>query len=337
MSQAKPKATPPMLPAFGERVEPERFGLLLVPNFSLIPFAAATESLRVANWLSGLNLYEWYFLTEDGRDVSAANGLVVSPHAKYDEAPALNNIIVFAGGRVPPTLRDERVLSWMRRQARAGVRIGAAGLGSFILARSGLLDGYRCTVHWKLLPKFRDEFPHLNATDEIYEIDRDRHTSSGGTGTLDVMLAMIAADHGDTFASHVAEEFMHDRIRPSSHSQRMPLRFRLNITNRKVLNAVRLMEESIENPLSCTSIADVLGISVRQLEKLFRAHIDTTPKEYQRQIRLKFARRLLMQTTLSVLEVGLATGFSCQSHFSKAYRAAFGVQPRHDRGKDSLL
>ncbi|BCP54012.1 protein GbdR [Kaistia sp. 32K] len=337
MPQAKTGATPPLLPAFGEKVEPQRFGFLLVPNFSLIPFAAATEALRVANWLSGLTLYEWYFLTEDGRSVPAANGLEVAPHAKYDEAPPLNNIIVFAGGRVPPTLREERVLSWMRRQARAGVRIGAAGLGSFILARAGLLNDYRCTVHWKLLPKFRDEFPHLNATDEIYEIDRDRHTSSGGTGTLDVMLALIAGDHGETLASHVAEEFMHDRIRPSSHSQRMPLRFRLNITNRKVLNAVGLMEKSIENPLSCASIAESQGVSVRQLEKLFRAHLDTTPKEYQRQIRLKFARRLLMQTTLSVLEVGMATGFSCQSHFSKAYRAEFGVQPRHDRGKDSLL
>lgn len=165
----------------------------------------------------------------------------------------------FAGGRVSPSLRDDRVLSWMRRQARAGVRIGAAGLGSFILARAGLLDGYRCTVHWKLLPKFRDEFPHLNVTDEIYEIDRNRHTSSGGTGTLDVMLALIAGDHGETLASHVAEEFLHERICPSSHSQRMPLRFRLNITNRKVLNAVRLIEESIENPLSCASIAGFAG------------------------------------------------------------------------------
>jgi transcriptional regulator GlxA family with amidase domain len=325
-----------MLPAFGEKVEPQRVGFLLVPNFSLIPFAA-TESLRVANWLSGLNLYEWYFLTEDGQTVHAANGLAVAPHAKYDEAPPLSDIIVFAGGRVPPTLRDDRVLSWLRRQARAGVRIGAAGLGSFILARAGLLEGYRCTVHWKLLPKFRDEFPHLTATDEIYEIDRDRHTSSGGTGTLDVMLTLIAGSHGETLASHVAEEFMHDRIRPSSHSQRMPLRFRLNISNRKVLNAVRLMEESIETPLSCGKIADTLGVSVRQLEKLFQAHLGTTPKEYQRQIRLKFARRLLMQTTLSILEVAIAAGFTCQSHFSKSYRAEFGVQPRHDRGKDSLL
>ena len=314
-----------------------RFGFLLIPNFPLMPFAAATETLRIANWVSGVNLYDWCLLTEDGSSVHSSNGLVVTPHAKYDCAPRLDDIIVLAGGRVCPVLRDERVLHWMRKQARMGVRIGAAGLGSFILARAGLLDGYRCTVHWKLLPKFRDEFPHLNVTGEIYEIDRDRHTSAGGTGTLDVMLALIATQHGETLASHVAEEFMHDQIRPSSHSQRMQLRFRLNISNRTVLEAVRMMEERIENPLPCSEIATNLAISTRQLENLFRSHLGTTPKAYQNQIRLKHARRLLMQTTLSVLEVALATGFSSQSHFSKAYQSEFHMQPRRDRGTDSLI
>lgn len=312
---------------------PYHFGFLIIRDFALMPFAAATESLRLANWLAGVNLYKWTLLSEDGNAVEASSGLLVTPHCSVSDAPALDAVIVIAGGRAPPEFRSRKVFSWLQRLARSGCRVGAAGLGSFVLARAGLLDGYRCTVHWKLLPNFRSEFPKLNVTGELYEIDRTRHTSSGGTGTLDMMLALITAMHGPALAADVAEEFTHDRIRPSYHEQRMSPRHRLDVSHPKLLKAVTLMENAIEEPVTCREIADESGISVRQLEKLFRAYLSSTPRDFYQKLRLDHARRLLVQTSMSVLEVGTATGFSSPSHFSKAYRTMFGKPPRQERAQ----
>jgi transcriptional regulator GlxA family with amidase domain len=323
---------PPCLPNFRQVSSPHRFGFLIIQDFPLLPLAAATETLRIANWLTETDLYEWSLLTDDSGSVRSSSGLSISPRRPFAEAPPLDSVIVFAGGRSPPNIRNKRMLHWLQRLARNGCRIGAAGLGSFILARAGLLDGYRCTVHWKLLPNFRSEFPKLDVTGELYEIDRTRCTSSGGTGTLDMVLALIGAQHGATLASHVAEELIH-RIRPSHEEQRMALRYRLDVPHTKVLQAVKIMENAIEEPTECRKIAAEVGISTRQLEKLFQVYLAATPNDFYRRLRLDQARRLLMQTTMSVLEVGAATGFSSPSHFSKAYRAMFGVQPRRDRAR----
>jgi transcriptional regulator GlxA family with amidase domain len=320
------------LPDAQATAAPHRFGFLIIPNFPLIPFASATETLRMANWLTDSKLYEWYLLTEDGLPVQSSNGLTITPDASIENAPPLDDLIVLAGGLLPPVTKSKKLFHWLQRTARGGCRIGAAGLGSFILARAGLLDGYRCTVHWKLLTNFRNEFPRLDVTGELYEIDRMRHTSSGGTGTLDVMLSLIGAQHGSALAAHLAEEFIHDRIRPSYHEQRMSLRHRLNVTHPKVLKAVKIMEGSLEETRTCKKIAADVGVSVRQLEKLFHVYLDSTPNEYYRKLRLEQARRLLTQTTMTILEIGTVTGFTTPSHFSKAYKARFGKQPRQDRG-----
>jgi AraC family transcriptional regulator, glycine betaine-responsive activator len=326
----------PILPGSWQMPEvvPHRFGFLIITNFPLIPFAAATETLRMANWLTESALYEWYLISEDGAPVHSSNGLMFTPHASIDSAPPLDDLIVLAGGRAPPETRNKRLFHWLQRLARNGCRIGAAGLGSFILARAGLLDGHRCTVHWKLLPNFRSEFPKLEVTGELYEIDRARHTSSGGTGTLDVMLALISAQHGVALASKVGEEFIHERIRPSHHEQRMSLRHRLNVVHPKVLKAVKIMEESIEEPITCKKVAIGVGVSVRQLEKLFRKYLNNSPNDFYRKLRLDQSRQLLLQTSMSILEIGTAVGFSSPSHFSKAYKAMFGKQPSHDRGQE---
>ena len=158
------------------------------------------------------------------------------------------------------------MFGWLRRWARQHCRIGAIGLGSFLLARAGLLDGYRCTIHWQHLAAFREEFRELEVTNEIFEIDRDRFTCGGGIGALDVMLAIIAEQHGRALATRVAEELIHERIRTSDDDQRMPLRFRLNTANRSLLETVALMERNLEQPLSCGALSKRAGLSVRQLE-----------------------------------------------------------------------
>jgi transcriptional regulator GlxA family with amidase domain len=311
--------------------QPYVFGFLLIPDFALLPFASATDSLRVANWLSGRTLYEWRFISEDGEATSSSNGISVPAHWAIDDAHRLHAVMVVAGGRIAPVYREQRVFGWLRRWARQHCRIGAIGLGSFLLARAGLLDGYRCTIHWQHLAAFREEFRELEVTNEIFEIDRDRFTCGGGIGALDVMLAIIAEQHGQALATRVAEELIHERIRTSDDDQRMPLRLRLNTANRSLLETVALMERNLEQPLSCGALSKRVGLSVRQLEKLFRSHLSNSPRNYYIELRLRHAQRLLRQTSLSILEVGIASGFSSASHFSKAYRGRFNSTPRSER------
>ena len=308
-------------------------GFLLIPDFALLPLASAADALRVANWLSGENLYEWGFVSEDGAPVRSSTGAVVAPAVSLQAAPRYDMVLVAAGGRSIAGVGSRAVLNWLRARARGKCLLGAIGLGSFILARAGLLDGYRCTLHWQNLPGFREEFPHIQTTREVYEIDRDRYTCAGGTATLDLMLALIASQHGPALATGVAEELIHDRIRTSQDDQRMPLRLRLNTAHPKLLEAVLLMEANLEEPLSCAGLATRVRLSVRQLEKLFQANLKHPPRDYYIQLRLARARQLLKQTSMSVLEVGLATGFTTASHFSKSYRAHFKHSPRLERAQ----
>jgi transcriptional regulator GlxA family with amidase domain len=316
-----------------EEQGPYRVGFLLIPDFALLPFASATDPLRVANWLSGRELYTWTFLSETGQEVQSSSGVPVRPHGSIDAAADFDMVLVLAGGRDAAAVGSKKIFSWLRGCARRRIRLGALGLGSYVLARAGLLDGYRCTVHWQSLAGFRQAFPHLSAIDEIYEIDRDRYTCCGGTSVLDMMLAIIGEQHGHDLSTRVAEEFIHERIRTSDDDQRMPLRLRLDAANPRLLEAVAIMEDNIEQPLSCADIADQVGLSVRQLEKMFRCHLNTAPSRYYIGLRLIHARKLLQQTTMPVLEVGLATGFASASHFSKAYRAQFGRTPRLERSR----
>lgn len=311
--------------------QPYKFGFFLVPDFAILPFASATDPLRVANWLGGRQLYDWRFLSDSGEPVVSSNGIAVNADLSIDQPQDLDAVVVVAGGRTAAVYRDKKVFGWLRRCARQRCRIGAVGLGSFLLARAGLLDGHRCTVHWQNLAGFREEFPHLEVTNEVFEINQGRFTCSGGTAALDLMLAIIGEQHGNELATRVAEELIHARIRTSDDDQRMPLRLRLNTSNPKLIDTVGLMERYLEDPLSCAELSARVGLSVRQLEKLFRSHLGNSPRNYYAELRLQQAQKLLRQTAMSILEIGLASGYSSASHFSRAYREYFSRTPRSER------
>lgn len=311
--------------------EPRTVGFFLVPDFALLPFASATEPLRGANWISGEDLYDWLLISKDGQPVSTSNGIEVVPHYSMTNVRRLQDVVVVAGGHQAHRYLDKAVFGWLRRLARMGCRMGGIGLGSYILARAGLLDGYRCTVHWEYLNSFVEEFPHLQVTNEVYEIDRERFTCSGGTGALDVMLRLIAEAHGYALANSVAEDFIHERIRDDHDEQRMALRMRLGISHPKLIEAVEIMERTPEQPLPRSELAQRVGLTTRQLERLFRRYLGRTPTRYYLELRLKRARMLLTQTSMSVLDVGLACGFVSASHFAKAYRDRFQRTPREER------
>ncbi len=309
---------------------PRTFGFFLVPKFAMLAFTSAVEPLRAANLLSGQELYRWRAISRDGRPVAASNGLQVVAEASTEAAGGFDDIAV-CSGLDAHLFKDKAVFAWLRRAAREGARVGALSDGAFILARAGLLTGYRCTIHWQCLPGFVETFPDIEVGAELYRIDRTRFTASGGTATLDLMLHMIEIDHGRELAIAVAEQLLHERIREDDHRQRMPLRVRLGLGHPKVLEVIALMEENLEEPLSCVELAEGCGISSRQMERLFRKYLARTPRRYYLQLRLQRARRLLNESSLPVMEVALACGFVSPSHFAKCYREQYKQVPKSTR------
>lgn len=318
---------------FGDKAKelPQTVALILIPEFTMMPVTSVIEPLRLANRLSEKMLYRWTIHSLDGQPVAASNNILTMANGDLETISSDATVVVCAGLSVQQHT-DKRLLSWLRKSARRGAVIGAVCTGAHILAEAGLLDGYRCTIHWENLPGFSEAFPEINATGGLFEIDEDRFTSAGGTTAIDMMLTMIASQHGPDLASAVAEGILHSPIRHHSENQRMSLPARIGARHPKLVSIIEKMEENLEDPLSPSLLAKQADLSTRQLERLFRRYLDRSPKRYYLELRLKKARSLLLQTDLSVINVALACGFSSPSHFSKCYRAFYGRTPYRERG-----
>ena len=304
-------------------------GLLLVPGYALMSYACAMEPLRAANLISGQKLYEWKHFSPDGQPSTASNGVQIVADDGLSRTPALDLLLVCAGGN-PALFNDNKTFAWLRQLAHAGTIIGGVSGGAYILARAGILEGRRTTIHWEHVPAFIEEFPSVHVTRNRYEIDGNRISCSGGIAGLDMMHQLIAADHGYELASEVVEWFIHSDVRTGDMPQRMAIRERLSVRDPKLIKVLERMEQSLEDLCTREALSALAGISVRQLERLFKLHLGRTISEHYTELRLRHARTLLRQTSLSVLEVGIASGFTNASHFSRSYRSRFGHSPRQE-------
>lgn len=310
---------------------PQVIGFVLLPRFSMIAFSSAVETLRQANQISGRELYRWPIFSMDGQAVAASNGLAFTPEGDLDAAAKLQTIAL-CGGLEIQKATDRRLISWLRRMDRQGCDIGGICTAAYVLAKAGLLEDVACTIHWENLASFVEEFPELDVSNELFEVERKRFTCAGGTAPLDMMLNVITQQHSHELAASVAEQFMHERIRDQHDHQRMSLPARLGVRHPKLLSIIATMEKNLEEPLSRAQLAREAGLSTRQLERLFRKYLNRSPARYYLELRLNRARLLLLQTNLSVIDVALACGFVSASHFSKCYRDFFGRTPRKERG-----
>ena len=310
---------------------PQSVALILVPEFTMMPVTSAIEPLRLANRLADKQLYKWTLHSIDGQPVAASSGILTMTNGDLESIPPDAAVIVCGGLNIQHHT-DKRLLGWLRKISRRGVDIGAVCTGAHVLAEAGLLDGYRCTIHWENLPGFTEAFPDIDVTGGLFEIDEDRFTSAGGTTALDMMLSLITTQHGPDMAAQVAETILHSPIRHHSENQRLSLPARIGARHPKLVSIIEKMEENLEDPLSPSLLAKQAGLSTRQLERLFRRYLDRSPKRYYLELRLKKARSLLLQTDMSVINVALACGFSSPSHFSKCYRAYYGRTPYRERG-----
>ncbi len=305
-------------------------GFLLVPGFALMSYAAAVEPLRAANLLSGRELYRWWHAAPGGGPVAASNGVAIVADFAPGAAQEADLVFVCAGGN-PAPFDDRETLAWLRRLARGGTTIGGISGGPYLLARAGLLSGRRATLHWEHAAAFHEAFPDIDVVPSLFVLDGDRITCSGGVSALDMMVALIAREHGRDLAAAVGEWFLLTHIREGMGPQRMDLRHRLGVSDEALLAVLRAMEANLEAPLSRTALARTAGLSLRQVERLFEARLGRSIHAHYLALRLDRARQLLRETALPVLEVGLATGFGSASQFSRAFARAFGQPPSRYR------
>ncbi len=313
-----------------------KYAFLTLPNYSLIAVANALEPLRMANRLFGRDVYEWSIISADGRPTEASSGISLSPTAALDKLGQVDIVFVCGGINVRDAVSPV-LLASLRRLAERRVPLGGLCTGGYALARAGLLDNFRATIHWENLSALREEFPRVRISDQLFTIDRERYTCSGGTAPLDLMLNLIRARLGARISQLVSEQFIVERVRKDTDRQYVPLRAQIGISHRGLLRVAQLMEEHIEKPLSLEQIAKATGLSRRQIERLFKRDLNCVPKRYYLELRLRRARELLLQTAMPIMDITAACGFQSPPHFSKCYRALFGHPPSVERKRSPAM
>ncbi|MEM0946680.1 MAG: GlxA family transcriptional regulator [Pseudomonadota bacterium] len=300
-------------------------------QFTMHCFASAVDSLRIANRMAGRTLYTWKLLGEGGTTVTSSTGTRFEVDGDLEEL-SRDDTVFLCGGLDVQAATTRPILNWLRREARRGVALGGLCTAAYPLAKAGLLDGKRATIHWENQDSFAEEFEDVTLTKSIFVVDGNRMTTAGGTASIDLMLKIIADDHGEELAGTVADQLIYTSIRTDQDTQRLSVPTRIGVRHPKLSTVIQIMEANIEDPISPSILARDVGMSTRQLERLFRRYLNRSPKRYYMELRLQKARNLLMQTDMSVINVALACGFASPSHFSKCYRAQYNTTPYRERG-----
>ena len=312
---------------------PKAFGLLLLDDFTLISMSSAIETLRMANRVAGSRVYSWRMISKDGGAVTASDGLSINADFGIGDEIRSRTVdaIVVCGGEGVERFAVKPVLRWLRACSARGLTLGSTCTGSYVLAKAGLLDGYRCSIHWENYAALSLGFPKIAVSRSIYTVDRDRFTSSGGTAPMDMMLYFVRRQLGPDISAGVADQFVHERIRDTRDRQHVPLRYVVGGQSKKLVAAVELMETNIREPFSQVELASYVGLSRRQLQRLFQKYLLCSPSHYYLQLRLERARQLLFQTDFSIVEIAAQTGFVSSSHFSTTYKELYGNTPNAER------
>ncbi len=311
--------------------KPRRFVFVLMDNFTMLCFAAAVESLRIANRTAGKELYSWTIRSETGDEAACSNGCIFRVDGDLGELDR-EDTIMLCGGIDVQQATTKRLLNWLRRESRRGVMIAGLCTAGYTMARAGLLDGKKATIHWENQDSFAEEFEEVELTKSVFVVDGKRMTTAGGTASIDLMIKLIADDHGEDLANAVADLLIYSAIRTDQDTQRLSIPTRIGVRHPKLSRVIQMMEQNIEDPISPAILAKDVGMSTRQLERLFRRYLSRSPKRYYMELRLQKARNLLMQTDMTVINVALACGFASPSHFSKCYRSHYDTTPYRERG-----
>lgn len=314
---------------------PRRFVFVLLENFSLLSFAAAVESLRIANRMAGMALYKWVLAGESHDTVRCSAGAAFRLDMGLEEL-RYGDVAILCGGIDVQYSTTKPLINWLRRQSSRGLVIGGLCTAGYALAKAGLLSNRKATIHWENQDSFSEEFASVELTKSVFVIDGNRMTTAGGTASIDLMLKLIASDHGEELANAVADQLIYSSIRTDQDTQRLSVPTRIGVRHPRLSQVIQMMESNIEDPISPSLLARDVGMSTRQLERLFRRYLNRSPKRYYMELRLQKARSLLMQTDMNVINIALACGFTSPSHFSKCYRTQYNTTPYRERGSQAV-
>ena len=305
------------------------FGFVPLNDFSMIAFSSAVEVLRMANYLERDRIYRWSIINPVSRSVTSSNGLAVQA-STCDEADIPDVVFVCGGVNIESAV-DNASLDLLRVLADRGAAMGSLCTGAYALAKAGLLDGYRCASHWENMAALKKAFPAVSFTQDLFVIDRDRFTCTGGIAPLDMMLNIVSARVGKTTAAEIADQFILEHVRDHGDRQHVPLAARMDAAQPAMLEVIQLMEANIEEPLSLDELVQLTKSSPRQLQRMFKKHMNVSPTQYYLTLRLQKARELLRHTDMSITNITAACGFQSACHFSKVYRDVFHVAPSAER------
>lgn len=319
--------------------ETKSVGFLIFPGFPMACLTSMIEPLRAANEIVGADVFDWSLVSEDGGRVEASARVGFDSDMSLFDLSTIDELYLLSG----PTSRfndPERSNGRLRKFMRHGAVVGAISGGVFPLARSGLLHGSVTSVHWCYEGAFAEEFPELEMSTDVITIDNNRATASGAAAAFDLSLHLIGNTLDADVATEVACWFQHPLVRGEGVSQRKPT-FAAESTNdmlpRSVSEAIALFSSNLEDPLNIADIAREVGVSVRQLERLFHKTTGATPLVYYRSLRMHKARQLLLYGSYSMTEIAAAVGYSSTSTLSKNYAEVFGIHPKEERKKVNMF
>lgn len=313
-----------------EGSKPKRIGFVLVDGFSLMSLASATEPLRAANHLAGQKIYDVRFISAEGTRATSSSGLFSEGTILSDAGYDFDMVLVAAGGN-PSGYDNEPLKKYLKMLAGHRVALGGISGGPFILAQAGLLKDRRFTVHWDHYEAIKELSNELVIEKSLYVIDDDRYTCAGGVAPMDMMSAIIAADHGRALAKSVNDWYIYTSVREASAPQRAGLVEKYQVHHPAVLCAIELMQNHLSDPLTSKQIALLSSIGERQMSRLFQKYLGKKPMQFYSELRLEHARVLTQQSSLSIIEVALASGYDSPTYFSKKFKELYGLSPSEIR------
>ena len=321
-SEHHPKVTAAQQDA--REVGPSHVTFLVVPRFNMSTLMTMIEPMRIANYLSPKPIYAWDVVSFDGTEITASNGFSL-PARPPENRNRRGELIFVMGSWGAESYRNSTVFSWIRRQAREGARICAVELGTYLVARSGLLSGRKVTTHWCYGPGFQEQFPDIEFVEQLYTVEDPVLTCGGGLAGVDLILRFIGEANGEDLAAEIADQMMHHPIRPATAPQRRMMGRSTDALAPLVRQVISVIERNIAEPLSVPEVAETLSVSQRQMERQFKQAIGCTVVQFGLLLRLQHARVLLISTDLSVRDIATASGFNTLSHFAFSFGKCFAA------------
>lgn len=309
-----------------------KVGFVLVDGFSLMSLSSALEPLRAANHLSQKILYEITFIPAEGLRAVSSSGVYCEGHSLIDAGYDFDLVLVAAAGN-PAVYKNNQLMKYLKMLASKRVRLGGISGGPVLLAKAGLLENRRYTVHWDHYVALCEMSQEQMVERTVYLIDRDRYTCAGGVAPMDMMSAIITADHGRDLAKQVNDWFIYTSVREASEPQRGSLVDKYQIHHPAVLCAIELMQNHLSDPLSSADLAELSDIGERQMVRLFHKYLSQKPMAFYGILRLEHARVLVMQTSLPIIQVAIEAGYENAAYFTKKFKVHFGQTPSEMREK----